>query len=330
MFVFRLFHRDRPFEQIDSRLLAAGSLTIGRDPEVDWPLDDAEGTLSRIHCSLALEDGKLFLRDSSSNGTYLADGQRAPKDQAFEIEAREIIRLGALNILVDRPSPQGADDVATTLHVPLSAVAQPVPQDWTDAGAVRSEHRDASLIEAFCTGAKLDASALSGEDPAELMQRIGAIYQQTVLGLATLMADRMKLKASYQLERTTIRAANNNPFKWAATRQVAQDLLCPRDSGFLSDAEAVRASFEDLGQHLAAVATGANAAMDLVLQTLAPEAIDAEARSEGFSLRGSAASRWDIHNRRYAALVGQDQGADKPITRAFADAYGRSIDSAGQ
>ena len=328
MFVFRLFHRDRPFEQIDSRLLAAGSLTIGRDPEADWPLDDAEGTLSRIHCSLALENGKLFLRDRSSNGTYLADGERVPKDQALEIEVREIIRLGALNILVDRPSAQTADDPSMPLHVPLCPVAQPMPQDWADASVVRPEHRDASLIEAFCEGAKLDASALSGEDPVELMQRVGAIYQQTVLGLATLMADRMRLKANYQLERTTIGAANNNPFKWAATRQVAQDLLCTRDAGFLSDAEAVRASFEDLGRHLAAVATGANAATDLVLQTLAPEAIDAEARSEGFSLRGSAASRWDIHNRRYAKLVGQERGADRPITRAFADAYGRASDSA--
>jgi predicted component of type VI protein secretion system len=323
MFIFRLFHRDRPFEQVDSRLFAEGSLTIGRDPAADWPLDDAEGTLSRIHCCLALEDDRLLLRDKSSNGTYLGSGERVPPDQAVEIEPREIIRLGALSILVDRVSAEPCSDVATTLHLPLSTVAAPVPADWSDTSPARPLHRDASLIEAFCEGAKLDASALSGEDPAELMRRVGAIYQQTVLGLATLMADRAQLKNEYRLEHTTISAANNNPFKWAPTRRLAQDLLCHHEGGFLSDAEAVRASFEDLGQHLAAVATGANAATNLVIETLAPEAIDAEARTEGFSLRGRAASRWEIHSRRHADLVAKDG----PVARAFGDAYNRAIDA---
>jgi len=327
MYICRLFHRDHPFQQVDSRLLAEGSITIGRDPGADWSLDDADGTLSRIHCSLAIEDGRLLLRDNSRNGTYLGSGERAPRDEAVEIEVREIIRLGALSILIDRPPDESGADVTTTLHMPLSTAAAPVPTDWSDAGAARPPHRDASLIEAFCAGAKLDASALSSEDPAELMRRLGAIYQQTVLGLATLMAERTRLKSEYQLERTTVGAANNNPFKWAPTRRLAQDLLCARETGFLSDADAVRASFEDLGRHMAAVATGANAATDLVITTLAPESIEAEARAEGFSLRSRTASRWEIHNRRYAALVSKDRRSDSAIKRAFAEAYGRASDA---
>jgi predicted component of type VI protein secretion system len=328
MFIFRLFHRDRPFQQVDSRMLAEGSMTVGRDPEADWPLDDADGTLSRIHCSLAVEDGRLILRDSSSNGTYLGNGERAPRHEGVEVEVREVIRLGALSILIDRPSEENGADLAATRHVPLSTVPAPVPTSWSDVGGeLRPAHRDASLIEAFCEGANLDASALSGEDPAELMRRVGAIYQQTVLGLATLLAERTRLKSEYQLERTTIGAANNNPFKWAPTRRLAQDLLCTHDTGFLTDADAVRASFEDLADHLAALATGANAATDLVIATLAPESIDAEAKAEGFSLRSGAASRWEIHSRRYAALAAKDRGRDSAISRAFAEAYSRASDT---
>jgi predicted component of type VI protein secretion system len=153
------------------------------------------------------------------------------------------------------------------------------------------------------------------------MRRVGAIYQQTVIGLASLMAERTRLKSEYQIERTTISAANNNPFKWAPSRRLAQDLLCSRDDGFLGDAEAVRVSFQDLSQHLAAVARGANAAMDAVLETLSPEAVGAEARSAGFSLKGRAASCWEVHAVRHAALSAKTPDQDSPIARAFSAAY---------
>jgi predicted component of type VI protein secretion system len=328
MYICRLFHRDRPFQQIEARLLTGGAMTIGRDLAADWPMDDRDGTLSRIHCALSIEGDRLFLTDRSSNGTFLGNGERAPLAEPVEIEPREIIRLGSLSILIDRPPADASGDVASTHHVPLSTIAAPLPSDWSDAVSARPLHRDASLIEAFCDGAQLDASALSSEDPVELMRRVGAIYKQTLIGLGALMAERTKLKAAYQLELTTIAAANNNPFKWAPSRRLAQDLLCSHEDGFLGDADAVRASFADLSEHLAAVARGANNAMDSVLRTFSPEAIDAEVRSDGFSLKGKAAARWEVHNRRHAALIARDGTGNSDVTRAFNEGYaaGRSTD----
>jgi predicted component of type VI protein secretion system len=323
MFVCRLFHQDRPFEQLEARLLAEGETTIGRDPAADWPLDDPDGALSRIHCTLTIHQGKLLLCDRSTNGTFLDDGARAPQGEPVEIAPRHSIRLGTLSILVDRAD---ADPLATTLHMPLSTLAA----DWSDEPAVRPAHRDASLLEAFCEGAKLDASAFSAEDPVELMRRLGAAYQQSVLGLAMLMQDRARLKKSCQLEQTTIAAAENNPFKWAPTRKLAQDLLCGVDAGFLSGAEAIRASFEDLAQHLAAVAEGANAAAELAIQTLSPETIETEAKAQSGLLRSRAAMAWEIHNRRHAALISHDDGTDTAVSRAFREAYGRAVEGSGQ
>jgi predicted component of type VI protein secretion system len=212
MFICRLFHQDQPFEQMEARLLSEGEMTIGRDPAADWTLTDSDGTLSRIHCILALKDGQILLRDQSTNGTYLEGGDRAPRDHAVALKPGQCVRLGALSILVDRADQDGvASPSATTLHGALSAPHPLVPPDWTDEAPVRPAHRDTSLIEAFCEGARIDASELSSEDPAELMKRIGAIYQQTVLGLATLMAERTRMKRELELNRTTIGRATTTP-----------------------------------------------------------------------------------------------------------------------
>ena len=179
---------------------------------------------------------------------------------------------------------------------------------------------DASLLQAFCEGAKLDASALSSEDPVEVMRRLGGIYQQTVLGLATLMGDRSRFKADYELEHTTISASDNNPFKWTPTRKLAQDLLRPSEHGFLSDADAVAATFVDLGSHLNGLAKGAQAAVAATVEALAPQTIDAQAKSQGALLKSRAAVCWSLHNQRYAALTGSE-GGQGPVERAFAQAY---------
>jgi predicted component of type VI protein secretion system len=332
MYICRLFERDHPEREVEARLIAAGSITIGRDPTADWPLDDPNGTLSRLHCTLSMEDGGLVLRDTSTNGTFLGDGARAPRDVPVRLDIGEQVHLGGLAILIDGAAVAAIEgDFAHTAHVPLSTVAQLVPHDWQEGAVVPAcspagARRDASLIEAFCEGADLDASALSGEDPTELMRRAGAIYQQTLLGLSALMAERTRMKNEYQLDRTTIRAAANNPFKWTASRKLAQDLLCGGHAGFLSDAAAVRASFEDLSAHLAAVAEGARAAVSIAAETLDPRSIEAEARSHGLSLRGRAATCWDILTDRHAALVTPSANGESAISRAFGTAYGRSGD----
>ena len=315
MYICRLFHRDQPFEQIDARFLAEGRLSVGRDPSADWALDDPAGTLSRLHCVLAIEAGDLVLYDKSTNGVFLRGEERAPFDTPVVLADRDSIRLGALSILVERPQESAVEVTATTLLAPLWTGPTPVAAAWSEPEAPRPAHRDASLIEAFCDGARLDASALSSEDPADLMRRVGAIYQQTVLGLAALMADRAQLKRENEMKRTTISASDNNPFKWAPSRRLAEDLLCGRESAFLSDAAAVRACFEDLSRHLAGMMAGAEAAVAAVSTMLDPKAIEAEAKSQASLLRGRSAVAWDILSERHARV------AERGARDAFAAAY---------
>jgi predicted component of type VI protein secretion system len=316
MYVCRLFHRNQPFEQIDARILSAGSLSLGRDRKADWPLTDEAGLLSRIHLTLAVNGDALTLTDHSTNGTFLGNGERVPRDVPVPVAARDVLRFGALTLIVDMPSESEANDATQFLPTGLAA---PIPAQWIDGPTPpRARHHDESLIEAFCEGAQIDSSMLSGEDPEDLMRHLGALYQQAVLGVATLMAERARFKGGHDLDRTTISAADNNPFKWAPTRKLALSLLCAPRAGFLSGAEAVRVSFEDITQHLEGFAAGSNAAVNFVSDHLSPAAIDAEAEKQGFSLRGRAAVARDVHARRHDAL----RAADKALVgRAFSKAY---------
>ncbi len=323
MYICRLFHRDRPFEQVDARLIADGRVGIGRDPSADWPLHDPDATLSRLHCVLSVEGGRLLLYDKSTNGVFLRDGARAPQDAPLELKAGESFWLGTLSILVEQVDDAEMDAAATTLLTPSWSGPTPVASEWAE-GPGASAHRDASLIEAFCQGARLDASALSSEDPAELMQRVGAIYRQTVLGLAALMADREQVKRTHQLKSTTISARDNNPFKWAPSRKLAEDLLCGREAAFLADAAAVRASFADLSRHMAGLVGGAQAAVDRVTSELDPAGIDTEARANASLLRGRAAVALDMLTKRHARLSGGSGAPDATLQGAFGQGYERA------
>ena len=122
MYVCRLFHSDRRFTQIDARPLTEDGLRIGRDPSADWTLVD-DATLSRIHCRLQLLDDKILLIDTSTNGTFLEDGTRAPREEAVELAVHQSFQLGSLMILVDEDEPVADHDATPHLRTQGCAAA---------------------------------------------------------------------------------------------------------------------------------------------------------------------------------------------------------------
>ena len=108
---------------------------------------------------------------------------------------------------------------------------------------------------------------------------------------------------------------------------MAQELLRTNVAGFLSDAEAVRASFADIGQHVTAIAEGANATVKLVIESLAPESIDQEAKAQASILKSRPTLCWEILNRRHAALT-EGEGDNSALKRTFAEGYSRASSDA--
>jgi type VI secretion system FHA domain protein len=206
-----------------------------------------------------------------------------------------------------------------------------IPADWADGAEPPAISGEGSLLEAFCEGAKLDVSALSGEEPEEVMRRAGAIYRQMVLGLSDLVSERSSAKADLSMERTTIGGQNNNSFKWAPGRRLALDLLLGREAGFLPGPEAIKASFEDIKWHMLGTLAGFDAAMRTVLNIASPASIAGRIEGQSAFLKSRPTLCWTEYEKAHGELRMEiEERRDGPINRAFVAAYRHEIGAADE
>lgn len=309
MITLRLFDASNPFQQIDERKLADGAVVIGRDPACDWPVEDASGDLSRRHCTITYGAGAVHVIDTSSNGIALGHERRRPaRGERTPLAAGETVHLGQYLLVVDEPAdPTQAEKPAT-------------PSQARAPGLT-----DAALLEHFCVGAGLEPSSFAGEDPAALMERLGAVYRQAVNDLCDLMRERAAAKDHLQVDRTTISARDNNPLKWAPPETIAIELLQEADKGFLKGADAFRASFSDLRLHSDGMAAAGKAAVTFVLWELDPSAVEADIRRQPLAFTSRADAMWRRYRDRHAELC-NDADGPRRIERASRAGYQAHLD----
>jgi len=344
MITLRLFHSSDPFRELDARALGDDSVVVGRDPGADWFVSDSLSELSRRHCVLAARDGVIVLRDLSANGVYVGvDRRRVEREVETELDPSEAIHIGQFTIVVDTSNGAAngnAPEGESVFHAPFSAplLLDPelksrdfsVPSEWESetlalAGEAAPPLTNAALLDAFCAGARLDASSFAGEDPVEVMRRAGAIYRQVVLGLGDLMAERTSIKAEFRLDRTTVSAAGNNPFKWAPTQRVAVDLLCGRNESFLSGPAALKASFEDMKKHLLCLIAGSRAAVNATFEHLSPPRIE-EAAKAPLVVVGKGEACWRQYQRRHDELSTEARATpESVVNKAFKAGYEQQL-----
>jgi predicted component of type VI protein secretion system len=323
MYMLQLFDADDAIQPIDARLLRDGTLRIGRDPSADWPIADPECALSRAHCEISADPLGLALKALGANGVFDdLSGTRFPDGQQVALPLPGTLRLGRFRIVATaapHDQVEGGEGRTMVLSLPLGA-STAVPTDWNDA-ALPPPATGGSLLEAFCQGAGIDSSYLSSDDPEEIMRRAGAVYRQMVLGVADLMAERDRARGRYQLSRTTIKSADNNPFKWAPSQRLAVDLLLG-SAGFLAGPAALNASFRDLKRHLVATFTGLQGALRAAVDAFDPARVDAAVTGKGSLLKSRAALQMQEVTERHADLSRQlDEGAQGSLDRAFVRAY---------
>lgn len=326
MYLLQLFDRADEVRPIDARLLREGLLRIGRDSAADWSIADPDFELSRAHCELAVVAGGLSLRALGTNGVFDdASGTRFPDAVEVAMPVPSTLRFGRFRLRASHPPHGDGEDMERTMVLtPPLGTSTAVPDDWSDATPL-APAGGGSLLEAFCDGAGLDASLLSGDDPAEVMRRAGAVYRQMVLGIGDLMAERDRARARYQLTRTTIGGANNNPFKWAPTQRLAVDLLLAGSGRFQSGPAALQSSFQDIKRHLIATFAGLHGSLRAAIAAFAPDTLDAAAGKRATLLRTRAAAQAEEVAERHADLLAQlDRGEGGSLDHAFVAAYDRA------
>lgn len=322
MYLVRLFHEGDAEHPVAAKRLDEGTMRVGRDPGADLIVSDPDREVSRTHLELIREGRRIALRPLGANGVFLPCGTELPREQDAPIAPGERVSFGKFTIEVteapeeDGPAPEGTMAVAAPFGDNV------VPAHWTDDAPPRSAAGDGSLLDAFCEGAELDISAFAGADPAEVMRAAGAMYRQMVLGLGDLMRERSSAKNDWQLDRTTIGAKDNNPFKWAPTRRLAADLLLREDAGFLDGPAAARASFEDLKRHLLGTLAGFRASLDGLIAATRPAEVEKRVEGQKKLLQSRPAACWEEYVKLHAALEAEAAGGSAgPINRAFIQAY---------
>lgn len=324
MYKLQLFEAADPTQLIDARLFAEGSMTIGRDPKANWSIDDPNCALSRWHCELFVRPEGLTLSAIGANGVFFVESdERLPEGAETPLSLPCTLELGGFR-LVASVAPFAGVEVngnRTMVLTPPIGDSTDLPSDWDDAAAL-PELTNGSLLEAFCQGAGLDSSLLSGEEPEEILRRAGGIYRQMVLGIGDLMAERNRARGHYEMSRTTIGEKDNNPFKWAPTQRLALDLLLSGRSSFLSGPAAVRSSFRDIKRHLVASFAGLQGCLRVAIDSFSPAELDRAVPEKGSFLKNRASAQMDEVKRRYQDLVGQlDEGEQGSLDGAFVNAY---------
>ena len=324
MYMLQLFETTNDLQPIDARLIRDGQMRIGRDCAADWSIADPDCELSRAHFELAVADGALTMRALGTNGVFDdLSGDRFPDAIAVTVAIPSTLRFGRFLMKAShaRHDDGPVDTARTMVMTPPLGLSIAVPDDWSDA-TVQPQAAHGSLLEAFCHGAGLDASTLSGEEPTEIMHRAGAVYRQMVLGVGDLMAERDRARGLYKLSRTTIGGANNNPFKWAPTQRLATDLLLAGSGNFLSGPMALQASFRDIKRHLIATFAGLHGSLRSAIGTFDPKVLDAAVANRASLLKSKAALQVDEVATRHADLTRQlGEGESGSLERAFVAAY---------
>ncbi len=212
---------------------------------------------------------------------------------------------GVPSIAIPAPAPVAAPVMAA----PPVAAPAPAPA----AAPLAPDTALALLLQ----GAGLPPTALAGADPAAALTAAGASLRAAVAGLRALLIARADVKREFRIEQTMLRAAGNNPLKFAATDDAAlAALLGPRPQ-----VKAVEETVADLNAHQVASLAATQAAARALLEKLAPAGLEAADKGSGF-LGAREKRLWDAYKALHGQLIDQfEDDFDSAFGKAFARAY---------
>lgn len=139
-----------------------------------------------------------------------------------------------------------------------------------------------------------------------------------------LLIARADVKREFRIEQTILRAAGNNPVKFAATVEAAMLglLTGPGAASGIGNAAALRETVDDLNIHQVATLSATQAAARALLGRLAPEPLEAETSSGGIIPGARERRLWESYKKLHRQMIDQfDDDFDSAFGKAFARAY---------
>jgi type VI secretion system FHA domain protein len=229
-----------------------------------------------------------------------------------------------------RPSPKvKAKPVADSAARPPKAKTgkpkrQPVDDVATPVAGVD--------LKPFFRAAGLDYQQLDARQTTLLLQRLGQLMREVVVGITETLHQRAEQKNTLRLAHTTIQPNNNNPLKFAAgVDEALHNLLFKDAAAYLSAVEAVRESFTDVRVHQQALLSGVFAAFIDFIERLDPEEL--RSKFDRGMKRGAilgAANKmkyWDLYSELYQVMTQHPPGQ---FPHLFAEELARAYETAAE
>lgn len=96
-------------------LSGSRGLDIGRDQHLDWCLPDPTRAISGRHCEVRFRDGAYWLRDVSTNGTYV-NGSSQRVQSPYRLQQGDRLEIGHYIIAVAIDDAAGAEPLPPTVQ----------------------------------------------------------------------------------------------------------------------------------------------------------------------------------------------------------------------
>ena len=221
-----------------------------------------------------------------------------PKPKASERRGAAPLHLEPPPVSAAAPKrPEPPPVSAAARIVQRAAPAQkPTPAAPVAKPAPLTAQAQAPALDAFFRGAGLQPQRLDDKQAEQVLQRLGQIMREVVLGLSENLHVRAEQKNVMRVPTTTIQPQNNNPLKFSASVEEALNNLLFRDSAeYLSAVDAVRETFGDIKQHQQQLLAAMRTAVVDYIGRLDPEELENKV-GRGHALLGAAnkLKYWDL------------------------------------
>jgi len=339
---------------------------IGRHTSNDWVLRDPDRYVSGRHAEIEHRGGTWYLRDTSTNGTFVNNSDDAlGPDRPHQLASGDRFRIGEFEIEVEI---SGGNDFPPQEAVPISdtdldasfevksfistgrrereARARPeplapraVPAAAAPASAVvppaapvasARAREDQELwpgLVALCKGAGIDPLALPAEVRASALQQAGQLLRETLVGFTELARTRADFASEFGISSGARRRDATSPLvQIAAVEQILELMLAGRGPGDTRAIDEIRGQFSRARNHEIAMAAALRDALAAVFEKLNPEVLEEQLGRRAHGVVGTDLQA-RLWNRYQELFRATVQAGDAGLPAVFVVAFARAYES---
>ena len=339
---------------------------IGRHDSNDWVLRDTDRYVSGRHAEIEHRGGTWWVRDLSTNGTFINDSDEAlGQHRVHQLENGDRIRIGEYDIEVEisggndflahevqpisvaqldasfevkpllatgkrerdsRPRRR-PDATASTPPAAAPAPAPAIPPAQTPPGRARDEQELWPGLVALCKGAGIDPRALAPESRITALHQAGQLLRETLVGFTELAQARADFASDFGVTSGARgRDATGTVAQISAVEPLLEMLLAGRGPGDARAIDEIRSQFTRARHHEIAIPAALRAALAAVFEKLDPDELEAQL---GRRAQGAATANMQLRlwNRYRELFRATVQTGDAGLPAVFLVAFARAYES---